>query len=101
MRTYHTLAFAVQRVGRDSLGKIDLEEWVLTNSERVQALKEKAVVNLKEFSRIRKDNWDSRAKQRVLQVGDLVLVRNTGMNEKLTKSWVGPYSIHKVISPLS
>ena len=85
----------------DSLGKIDLEEWVLTNSERVQALKEKAVVNLKECSRIRKDIWDSKAKQRVLQMGDLVFVIKMGMNEKLTELWVGLFSIHKVNSPLS
>ena len=36
-----------------------------------------------------------------LQVGDLVLVRNMGMNEKLTESWVGPFSIHEVNSSLS
>ena len=36
---------------QDALGEVDLEEWVLENSERVQDLKEKAVLKLKECER--------------------------------------------------
>ena len=46
---------------------------MLKNSERVQDLKEKAVLKLKECSQIRKTKWDAKATEKTLQVGDLVL----------------------------
>ena len=73
----------------------------MTNTERVQTLKETAMLNYKEASRIRKQSWDTKAKQRVLQVGHLVLIRKSGMDDKLSQSWVGPFPICKVFSPLS
>ena len=42
-----------------------------------------------------------KAKQRVFEVGELVLIRKSGLCEKLTHSWVGPYPIAKINSPLS
>ena len=35
------------------------------------------------------------------QSGDLVLVRKSGMKEKLSQSWAGPFPICKMNSPLS
>ena len=78
---------------QESLGNIDLEQWVLQNSERIQNLREKAIVNYQECSRIRKQKWDIKAKQRAFKFGDLVLIRRSGMREKLSQSWVGPYPI--------
>ena len=84
-----------------SLGEIDLEQWVLENSERVQNLREQAVVNLKECSKLRKESWDKKAKPREFKKGDLVLMRKSGMNLKLSETWLGPYEIVKKNSPLS
>ena len=63
--------------------------------------REKAILNYKECSRIHKEKWDNKAKQRKFEVGDLVLIRRSGMCEKLSESWVGLYPIVKVNSSLS
>ena len=60
------------------------------NSERVQGLRENAVVNYRECSAVRKDKWDAKAKPREFQKGDQVLMRKAGMNLKLSESWLGP-----------
>ena len=72
-----------------SLGEIDLEDWVIQNTERVNDLREKAVVNCTDCSRERKKNWDKKAKLRTFEVGQLVLIRKAGLCEKLAQSWVG------------
>ena len=84
-----------------SLGEVDLEQWVLENSERVQNLREQAVVNLRECSELRKEKWDKKAKPREFKKGDLVLMRKSEMNLKLSETWLGPYEIAKKNSPLS
>ena len=86
---------------QDSFGDIYLEEWVLTNSEGVQNLKEKDVLNFREASKVKKEKWYTKAKERVLELGDLVLIKKSGMSDNLSQSWVGPFPIHKVNSPLS
>ena len=63
---------------QQSLGDVDLEQWVLENAERVQNLREKATANYSECSRIRKEKWDGKAKERVFNVGELVMMRNQG-----------------------
>ena len=40
------------------------EEWVMTNSERVQRLKDKAVLSLTEASHSGKGKWDAKSKAR-------------------------------------
>ena len=75
------LQLLYKRWVQQSLGNIDLQQWVIENSEQVQNLKEKAVANYHECSRVRKEEWDGRAKQRTLQVGDLVLIWRSGMCE--------------------
>ena len=40
------------------LGPVNLEEWTLENAERVQNMRETAVVSLKDKSEDRKREWD-------------------------------------------
>ena len=42
-----------------------------------------------------------KAKPRVFKPGDKVLMRKSGMNSKLSETWLGPYTIVKMNSPLS
>ena len=83
------------------LGDVDLEEWVVTNCERVQKLRDKAVVNMMECSHLRKEKWDSKAKIREFQKGDKVLMRKSGINTKLAESWLGPFQVVRKNSSLS
>ena len=46
---------------QESHGEINLEQWVMENSERVQNLREK--------------RWDGNAKERTFKTGNLVLMR--------------------------
>ena len=86
---------------QESLGEIDLEDQVIQNTERVHALREKVVLNYTECSKIRKQKWDKKAKPRAFEVGQLVLIRKPGLCQKLSHSWVGPYPIVRINSPLS
>ena len=86
---------------QEDLGEIDLEDWVVTNCERVQRLRDKAVVNLKECSLLRKEKWDLKAKIREFKKGDKVLMHKSGMNTKLSESWLGPFKVVKKNSSLS
>ena len=86
---------------QDDLGSIDLEEWVTNNCERVQRLHNKAVVNLKECSSIRKEVWDTKAKMREFKKGDQVWMCKSGINTKLADSRLGPFKIVRRNSPLS
>ena len=78
-----------------------MEQWVLENAERVQNLREKATANYSECSRIRKEKWDGKAKERVFNVGELDMMRKSGMNTKLSETWLGPYKVIKVNNQLS
>ena len=59
----------------------------------MQRLRDKAVVNLKECSQLRKEQWDSKAMLREFKEGDKVLMRKSGLNTKLADSWLGPFQI--------
>ena len=78
---------------QSDLGEVDLEQWVVINSERVQRLRDTAVVNLKECSLLRKEKWDEKAKVREFKKGDRVLMHKSGMNTKLSESWLGPFEV--------
>ena len=86
---------------QSDLGAVDLEEWVLTNAERVEKLTELAVVRQKDTSSERKKAWDCRAQRRKFAKGDLVYARKTGTNTKLSESWEGPFKVERKNSPLS
>ena len=82
---------------QQSLGDVDLEEWVMENTERVQNLRDKAVVSYKTCS---KEKWDVTSKPREFVPGYKVLLRKSGLNSKLTVTWLGPNVIVKKNSPL-
>ena len=82
------------------LGDIDLQDWVMLNAERVQSLREKAVVTKQDVSKQRKLLWDTKAKAREFSKGEEVLMRKPGINMKLAESWEGPHTV-KRNSPLS
>ena len=71
------------------------------NCERVQRLRDKAVVNFKECSRIRKEVWDNKSKPREFMKGDQVWMQKSGINTKLAESWLGPFTVVKRNSALS
>ena len=49
---------------------------------------------------MRKEKWDAQSKPREFQKGDKVLMRKSGMNLKLSESWLGPYHVVKKNTPL-
>ena len=93
---------------QQELGPVDLEEWVAVNAERVQKLRDQAVVNMSACSEERKKIWDKRAKTREFEKGDLVYMRKSGIIASFTKIvlstlWPIDKLIHciwgKVLSP--
>ena len=83
------------------LGPIDLEQWVMENSDRVQRMRDTAVVTMNETTEQRKREWDRKAQTRQFDKGDKVYLRKSGTNTKLSDSWAGPYTVEKRNSPLS
>ena len=71
------------------------------NVERIQRIRDKAVVNMSAGSGARKAAWDKKAQVRQFEKGDRVYLRKSGTTTKLTESWAGPYTIVKWNSPLS
>ena len=51
---------------QQELGPVDLEQWVLENSDRVQRMRVLAVVNMNETSEARKKVWDKGAQMRMV-----------------------------------
>ena len=82
-------------------GPADLEEWVMDNADRVQRMRDTAVVNLTETMAQIKREWDKKAQVRQFEKGDKVYLRKAGLNTKLSDSWVGPFQVEKRNSPLS
>ena len=73
----------------------------MDNSEWVQGLRDRAMVNLKQYSLLRKEKWNEKSKAIEFRKGDQVLMRKSGMNTKLSEIWLGPFEIVKKNSPLS
>ena len=80
---------------------MDLSEWVLDNSDRVETAREQATLKLIENSIHRAEMYNKKAKNRQFLVGDRVWVRRPGLDHKLRESWVGPGTVVKVNSPFS
>jgi len=74
---------------------------VLPNNERIENVREKSELYLRETATNRKEKWDKKAKTREFQVGEEVLVRKPGLNFKLQDSWEGPFTVYKRNSSLS
>ena len=68
------------------LREVNLEEWLMCNADRVEALRDKATLRKQDVSKNRKLAWNAKAKHRKLEVGDMVLVRKPGINTKLSES---------------
>ena len=49
---------------QQDLGPIDIEQWVVENADRVQHMRDTAVVNLTKASEKRKKEWDKKAQVR-------------------------------------
>ena len=86
---------------QDDLGSIDLEDWVMENSDRVQRMRDSAVATRNQTTDQRKREWDRKAQTRMFDKGDKVYFRKSGLNTKLSDSWVGPYVVEKRNSRLS
>jgi len=82
------------------LRETNIEDWVMENAECVQELKE-GPVNYSEVSKLRKEVWDKKAKERFYKEGDKVKYRAPGLDTKLSDSWVGPLDIVQVLGPLT
>ena len=74
---------------------------MILNVERVQSLREKAVVTKQDVSKERKLLWDAKAKAREFSKGEEVLMRKPGINMKLAESWEGPHTVVNRNSPPS
>ena len=80
---------------------MNLAHWVSENAERIELAREKALVTNTDIAHKRNTERDQKAKDRMFDEGDEVLVRKPGMNLKLFDSWESPYTVTKRNSPLS
>jgi len=80
---------------------LDLAEFVIQNSERIEQLRESSSLRLRETGELRKSKWDVKSKERVFKVNDEVLMRKAGLCGKLESVWEGPYRVYQVNSRLS
>ena len=71
------------------------------NAEKVQHIRETAVVSMTCTSEKRKCEWDKNAQHREFDKGDMVYFRMSGLYTKLAISWAGPYQVVKKNSPLT
>ena len=78
-----------------------VSEWISDLCERIELLREKAVWNLYRNSKKRKTLYDRCSKERKFEIGESVLWRAIGMPGKLQDSWLGPYTIEEILSPVS
>ena len=69
--------------------------------EKMELLREKAVWNLDRNSKKGKKLYDRCSKERKFEIGESVLWRAIGMPGKLQDSWLGPYTIEEILSPVS
>ena len=67
---------------QQDLGPVDLEEWVMLNSEKVQHARDVVVANLQKCSEDRKRVWDRKAQVRQFVKGDQDFLRKAGMNTR-------------------
>jgi len=72
---------------QEDLGGVDLDDWVMMNSDRVEELRERTEARLRETAIKRKHTWDKKA--------DRIWMRKSGSNLKLDSSWEGPYTVKK------
>ena len=62
------------------VGNFDLDEWVVLNGERIEAIRNSTMAAKVSVAAKRKCKWDCKAKERTFRVGDRVLIRKPGMS---------------------
>jgi len=85
----------------NEIEELELSEFVLENSMRIEDLRDQASLRLREGGEKRKSTWDKGAKLREFVKGEEVLMRKAGLNGKLETSWSGPFRIVSKNTPLS
>jgi len=83
-------------VGKD-MGDTSIEDWVNSNSERVQTLRDAAIVSYGEVSEKRKQKSDATCQVRTFDTGQSVWYRTPGLSETLEPAWQGPYVVEKAL----
>ena len=86
---------------QEELASLEIDQWVLENAEHIQTLRIAAGDKLSQNSSNRKERLDKGSKQREFAVGDLVLYKALGAETKLAPTWEGPYTIVKVLGPVT
>ena len=86
---------------QSDMGGVDLSQWVLENTDRLECARDVATSKQLEVIAKRKDVWDKKARPRSFCEGDLVWVRKPELDMKLRESWEGPGKVLKVNSPMS
>ena len=86
---------------KTDLEKVELDDWIIENQERLESIRDRATSNQIETITKRQNTWNEKAQDRQFQVGDKVWVRRPGLDHKLRESWVGPGMVVKVNSPVS
>ena len=86
---------------QSDLGGIDLSEWVLENTDRLECARDMATSSQLDVSAKRAKKWNQKAVDRSFEIGDLVWVRKPGLDLKLRESREGPGKVLARNSPLS
>ena len=86
---------------QSDLGGVDLSEWIVENTDRLECARDIATSNQVESSAKKAAKWNLKAVEREFQVGDLVWIRKPGLDLKLRESWDGPGRVIGINSPLS
>ena len=73
--------------------ELDMDEWAEWLVERLESWHDVMRERGEEASKKRKEHFDKKTVDRVLEVGDLVLCRVPGMAHKLEEAWHGPYKV--------
>ena len=81
--------------------KFDCDEWADWLKARLEVWHDVMQEKGEHASRNRKKYFDNKAKERTLDVGDLVLCRLPGMTPKLQEAWHGPYEVKEKLNKVN
>jgi len=71
-----------------SAGLTYSQDWIMELQERVISVREKLRESAKKSQSVRKTEFDKKAVRRNFQVGEIMLTRLPGMQNKLEHAWV-------------
>jgi len=84
-----------------ALSEMSVEQWVITNTECVQAFKDEASANYHAASDKRKQLKDTTSKVREVAESWMVWYRTPSLSQCLQPSWQDPYEVTKVLGGLT